>query len=517
MSGSIWQDEFQMLELDEIMRQRGDSAFAELLCRVRTASCTSEDIAVLESRVVSPDSPDYPSEALHVYKLNADVDEHNDHMLKRIPSTVRRYAVKASDTMTGQTKHIDLASLSSKRTETGGLHSVLNIAVGARVMLTTNVEVSDGLVNGARGRVVHIVTNGNNDVTTVLVKFDCEKVGQTAHQASRFRTMYPNAVPVNRVEVSFLAGGKRGAEIRRLQFPLTLSWATTIHKVQGLTLDAIVVNMKGTRFNAGPIYVALSRVKSLSGLHIVNFNAKAIRKSDLVDDEMTRLCDRLLQTIPLQCLPCTNHVTIALLNVRSIVTKLPDIQADTELMSANVLCFCETWLSPAQPSPVVSTDHDVVLRCDRSINDHKGGAMICVSNTMQPSSTMTFVANGIECIVSCLCIADKRLQVAVVYRSPSVPMTQLVQLITRLLQHVSATGVPTVILGDFNDDVLCGLHSQLRTFMLSHGYIQLVNQPTTDRATLLDHVYFSSDQLIQTHVCDAYYSDHDVVYCSIPM
>ena len=103
--------------------------------------------------------------------------------------------------------------------------------------------------------------------------------------------------------------------------------------------------MKGTGFNAGQIYVALSRVKSFSGLHIVNFNAKAIKKSDLVENEMTRLRDRLLQTIPpLQCLPCTSHVTIALLNVRSILAKLPDIKADTELGSAGVLCFCETWL-----------------------------------------------------------------------------------------------------------------------------------------------------------------------------
>ena len=61
-----------MTELDEIMCQRGDTAFAELLCRVRTATCTDEDYAVHESRVVSPDSPDYPSEALHVYRLNAD-------------------------------------------------------------------------------------------------------------------------------------------------------------------------------------------------------------------------------------------------------------------------------------------------------------------------------------------------------------------------------------------------------------------------------------------------------------
>ena len=61
-SGSLWQDPFEMVELDEIMRQKGDSAFAELLCTVRTASCTDEDIAVLESRVIEPDSADYPIE-----------------------------------------------------------------------------------------------------------------------------------------------------------------------------------------------------------------------------------------------------------------------------------------------------------------------------------------------------------------------------------------------------------------------------------------------------------------------
>ena len=518
-SGSIWQDEFEMLELDEIMRQRGDSAFAELLCRVRTASCTNDDIAVLKSRVVSPDSPDYPSEALHVYKLNADVDEHNDSMLKRIPSTVRRYAVKASDAVTSQTKHINLTSLSGKRTETGGLHSILNIAVGARVMLTTNVDVSDGLVNGARGEVVHIVTNDNNDVTTVLVKFDCEKVGQTAHQASRFRTMCPKAVPVSRVEVSFLAGGKRGAEITRLQFPLTLSWATTIHKVQGLTLDTIVVNMKGTRFNAGQIYVALSRVKSMSGLHIVNFNAKAIRKSDLVDDEMIRLRGKLLQTIPpLQSLPCSSHVTIALLNVRSIVAKLPDIEADSRLKSASVLCFCETWLSPAQSSPVVKKEN-VVLRCDRQFSNHKGGVMMSVPNFMQPSSINTFASVGIECLVTMLCIKGRRLQVAVVYRSPTVPLRQFLQFLIKLLAHLSTFDVSSVVLGDMNDNALCKIDSTVEKFMMQNGYTQLAKDSTTDHGTQIDHVYtnvqHSDTMVLQIH--DVYYSDHDLVCCTIPM
>ena len=58
-------------------------------------------------------------------------------------------------------------------------------------MLTTNVDVADGLVNGARGEIVYIVTNENNVVTTVLVKFDCEKVGQKASHTSRFHGMFP--------------------------------------------------------------------------------------------------------------------------------------------------------------------------------------------------------------------------------------------------------------------------------------------------------------------------------------
>ena len=161
-------------------------------------------------------------------------------------------------------------------------------------MLTTNIDVSDGLVNGARGEVVHIVTNGDHKVTHIL---DHPNVGISARQCSQFRQRYPTAVPLKKHEAVFLAKGKRGSEITRLHFPLTLAYASTIHKVQGLTLDKIVVDMKGTRFSPGQAYVAFSRVKKREGLYIVNFNEKAIKASKDVKDEMERLNENLLSPL----------------------------------------------------------------------------------------------------------------------------------------------------------------------------------------------------------------------------
>ena len=72
----LWQEHFRIVELTDIMRQRNDIQFAQLLNRVRTVSQTKEDIKVLCQRMISPDNPDFPQDALHVYATNNNVDKH---------------------------------------------------------------------------------------------------------------------------------------------------------------------------------------------------------------------------------------------------------------------------------------------------------------------------------------------------------------------------------------------------------------------------------------------------------
>ena len=61
------------------------------------------------------------------------------------------------------------------------------------------------------------------------------------------------------------------------QIPLILAWGITIHKAQGLTLDRAIIDVGNKIFEAGQTYVALSRIKSLEGLYLENFNLNKLK------------------------------------------------------------------------------------------------------------------------------------------------------------------------------------------------------------------------------------------------
>ena len=71
--------------------------------------------------------------------------------------------------------------------------------------------------------------------------------------------------------------------------PLILCWAATIHKVQGLSLDAAVIDLGTHVFEYGMAYVALSCVRSLDGVALLSLSAERVSASPLVSSEMERL------------------------------------------------------------------------------------------------------------------------------------------------------------------------------------------------------------------------------------
>ena len=74
---------------------------------------------------------------------------------------------------------------------------------------------------------------------------------------------------------------------------------------------------------------------------------------------------------------------------------------------------------------------------------------------------------------------------------------------------MTPTNTPTIVMGDFNDP---NMHGAVYNVMYGRGFTQLVQQPTTNQGSVLDHAYYNMNSNgIIVEVCDTYYSDHNTV------
>lgn len=126
----------------------------------------------------------------------------------------------------------------------------LKLKVGCRVMLLKNLDLKTKLVNGSCGSVVHLA----NDL--VIVLFDNGEV-----------------ITLNPEEFEYHLSDT--VKVKRKQYPLRLAYGIIIHKSQGMTFDKLIVDFNKI-FDYGQAYVALSRTRTLDGLHLVNFDPKKI-------------------------------------------------------------------------------------------------------------------------------------------------------------------------------------------------------------------------------------------------
>ena len=518
LSGSLWRT-FEFKELDQIIRQREDVQFAQLLNLVRTASHTDEDLNFLKSREISTDSEDYPRECLHVFATNKAVDAHNKRMLDSLQTPT--VTIVAVDRKPAALSSYDV---SSDTRFTGGLPSVINLAVGAKVMLIRNIDVTDGLVNGAQGKVV-CLTRSQNDVTVVLIHFNEPHVGAKTRAKSRHVTemrKYPFATPIERTEISFTVNKKnKGLTITRCQFPLKLAWGCTIHKVQGLTVSKIVVSFQ-RRFNDGQAYVALSRAKSANGLYILDFESEKIRASRRVKEEMSFLSKERSIAPFATFFSDTSSLFLSTVNVRSLPMHASDLLRDPTFLMSDIAVLTETWLShEVDINMLLQTRIYDVHRADKESTTggrrSAGGVIVTVK---KPSISRTLKSHEDHHLQALLTKihgpSHKEVYVVAVYNSPdkSNRPDATLQQISTMLAAVPA-GRPCIIAGDVNEDALVDTPGRLRSSLQSLGFHQQISKSTHRQGACLDHIYTRNITCVATHVSGTYYSDHDWATCRL--
>lgn len=130
---------------------------------------------------------------LHVYTTNARVDSYE--------LSAKLYTLTVVDIIPESMKH---KNLPDDQRFTGGLKSVIQPKIGARIMLTRNLDVSDGLSNWVQGKIAGFILNDQITVA-VLVLFSDIKIGKEAILQSKYNlsSFPPNSVPIQRLQVSF--------------------------------------------------------------------------------------------------------------------------------------------------------------------------------------------------------------------------------------------------------------------------------------------------------------------------
>ncbi|MBP6860314.1 MAG: helix-turn-helix domain-containing protein [Candidatus Pacebacteria bacterium] len=244
-----------VLYLAEQHRQE-DAEFLGVLSAIRSGTVDDDHREYLLSRVKEEAAEIGDAEVTRLYSHNADVDRMNEIELGKLSGLSRRYEMEGK----GPDHLLDALKRGCLSPE------FLTIKPGSRVMFTRN-DPMGRYANGTLGTVIGftgghpiVVLENNEEVLAEPAEWKMEDAGKILATVT--------------------------------QVPLRLAWAITVHKSQGLTLDAALIDLSKA-FEYGQGYVALSRVRSGEGLTLSGINERAlavhpeIREKDMEFKELS--------------------------------------------------------------------------------------------------------------------------------------------------------------------------------------------------------------------------------------
>lgn len=220
----------RIIELTDQIRQDGDPEFQRILTEARWGRISNEDVRRLAR--LKPNFGEVKPTIL--YSKNIDVDIINNKEYEALLKT-------------GAEERIFYTTLSSHKNtrswaEALKIPNKVPLCIGAQVMLTVNLSVDEGLANGSRG----VIVGFEEDGPVVLFKNGDQIVIEEWVYKDEDEDIWASAVP------------------------LKLAYALTIHKSQSMTLDSLTTDLGPGIFEYGQAYVALSRVRDLKSIKVIN-------------------------------------------------------------------------------------------------------------------------------------------------------------------------------------------------------------------------------------------------------
>lgn len=415
-------------------------------------------------------------------------------------------------------------------------------------MITSNIDVSDGLVNGAYG-ILEAITFVNNKIFLIWLKFKDEKVGKI--QKGKYKNSkhhIPNCVPLEKARFEIFktdSSGKNSKFTRaiREQFLIVMCESMTIYKGQGQTFDAICLDVTGICNKTALIFVGLSRsdfnnvyITGTLMMPVKNPNKQNKKKEikttkenedDILDEnlpeavrEINRMRKEQLLKIPFEDLENYKDPNFSIIyqNINGYASKIEFVIADTYYHQAEIMIFSETNTGTVNDYPA---SHKVVYpKPEDKIKSRKSRGVIILSKS---NSTVEHLERNIltdDVELYSFIINDH--YVITGYRSPNSSVNNFVSILQDFVINAPKNLFITII-GDFN------LESGIRERKFQKTVIENLDFPseydhsksfrnllcpmdiTTNRGTQID-VVFSSSPKSGGGTYFSYFSDHYAVY-----
>ena len=505
----LW-PKFSSIILEENHRQGDDKSYGDMLNRIRVEEHTEEDIFALEGRVFPRSSKDVQECNFFIAPKRVNVHKWNTEQLNKNKAEAFQIQAIHLDAMRKNfTPFVDEKDGVVGNT---GFMDILTLKLKCPVMVTTNINTSDGITNGSIGTLFDVVRNHKREIQYLVVDLANPTKGRS-NTAS-----YPGItkgvagrIVLEKVKWEYplkKRGGKGGSSATVIQFPVRLAYAVTCHKMQGQTISQPakvaldLINLLPDK--SALAYVSLSRAKELKQIHIVNaFKDTSIRCSADAKAELRRLEKISINSNPSPYFKKDEmSIKVATLNCRGLQAHINNINSDHFLADATLINLLETSLDQGQQRmPTLLPDFTPHFY---NVGNGKGIA----SFVQKDCKNIVPSKESLRPTCQMVRLSSPQLDIISVYKSSNHSRRQLIRDIEELIDP----GKATFVVGDFNIDN--SKEDSLAGELEGMGFNSMISVATHVSGGHLDHAYFRDPAgLWQLTVerFSPYYSDHDLI------